>query len=423
MIMGRPGGTEAVLVTLSRNITIAGKLWLVVLVLLRALPLLLAGFPLYWDEAERFACSTVQPGCANACYDAFRPLSPLRFWPLQLLGLCLPLALFCTHVSHRALSCPEPRPLSHPEPRPQPRDPDAALCSGHVSHQALPRPGQSEGRGEGRDFPCAYLVQVLIRLALEAGFGAGQYLLFGLRVPRRLLCGEAPCTSAVECFPSRPTEQTSALRLSLGLAAASLLLSTADLACALRRCARKRRDRAPGRKSGVEEEEEDEERYLSPSSLRADPPPPQTQDPAQRRASQSRTSKAGSAPLETGGVAVGSAAGSEAETGSNTNTNNAHPHPETGGVGRDGGGVGRDGGGVGRDVGGVGSGLTSPGGTPRPARSSDLRPPPSPRPGRRPGGGVGTPTTARAHRTGQRPLVDTLDSRSESGDSERRAWV
>ncbi|KAJ8336628.1 hypothetical protein SKAU_G00378480 [Synaphobranchus kaupii] len=364
--MGRPGAMEVVFVALSRNITIVGKCWLLVLVVLRGLSLLMAGYPLYWDEQERFVCNTAQPGCANACFDAFSPLSLLRFWPVQLLIVSLPLAVFSTHVVHVTLS---------------------AIPAGTGSAPLL------SGRVRGQDFACVYLAQVLIRIGLEAGFAVAHYRLFGVRVPRRFLCGELPCTSTVECFTSRPTEKTAILGFTLGLNGLSLLLSAIDLACAVCCCVRRRRERAMKMRTDEEEEH----------SLRAEPSFPQTQSlhssaaTCKRRASQSGVSKAGSAHvLEAGGVA----AGSEGETESNSNNPGAE--------------------GMEGEGGGAEPGLTVPVGTPRPARSSvrsDLRPPPSPRPGGRPAGGVGTP---RAHRTTQRPLLDTPEN---SDSPERRAWV
>ncbi|KAJ8396096.1 hypothetical protein AAFF_G00021690 [Aldrovandia affinis] len=358
--MERPSAMEVLFITLNRNITIVGKVWLSLLVLLRALSVLLAGFPLYQDEQERFMCNTIQPGCANACYDVFSPLSLLRLWPIQLLSLCLPLAIFAAHVVH----------------------------------------------------------QVLLRIGLEAGFGAAHYCLFGFVVPKKFICHEFPCTSTVECFTSRPTEKSVMLNFMLVLSAVSLLLSIADLACAVRWCVRQRRERVMRTMYKEKEEEEDVEEghYLSPSSVRADAGFPLTQDLVatfrKRGDSQSSADKAGSAHLlEAGHVTVDPKSQLQGATGSNTNSNNAHSR--SGGDGGE------------REGGEVGPGPTV--GTPRPTRSCErergfLRPPLSPP--QRGGSLLGAPVVVRAQRVGQRALLDTLELQSESSDTpERRAWV
>ncbi|KAG9355175.1 hypothetical protein JZ751_000013, partial [Albula glossodonta] len=402
--MGAHGIMGDLFITISCNITIIGKVWLVLLVVLRFPALLLAGFPLYGDEQERFVCNTIQPGCANACYDISSPLSPLRFWPVQLLSLLLPLAVFAACVFHRvsvaSLAAESPgSPLYDVE---------------HLSTGMLRNPCAVQGRGsdtrgrvfavQGRGFASAYLAQVLLRTGLEAGFGAAQYLLFGLGVPRKFVCYEAPCTSMVECFTSRPAEKSTMLLFTLGLSALSLLLSLADLAYAFWWCVRQRRERVRTVMKTMHEEdvkekvEEKEEDYLSLNHVRADLGASTAF--RKRGASQSRAEEPGSAHLlEVGDRAVGTGTHLKEVTGPKANCNNAL--------------MGTEGDGEGGEM------ELNPSeprcqGTPRPKR-----PPPTPRQGRRP---IGTPTMARAQRVGQRTLVDTMETRPESADSERRAW-
>lgn len=90
-------------------------------------------------------------------------------------------------------------------------------------------------------FRCAYLLVVTARVLWEAAFAVGHFLFFGLSVPRSFLCYEAPCTSGVECYVSRPTEKTLMLHLMLGLAVLSVLLSLADLVGGARAALRFRR--------------------------------------------------------------------------------------------------------------------------------------------------------------------------------------
>eukprot|EP00071_Canis_lupus_P055809 XP_848529.2 gap junction delta-4 protein [Canis lupus familiaris] len=182
------------LITFNCNVTIVGKIWLIFAILLRMVVLLSAGAPVYQDEQERFVCNTLQPGCANVCYDAFSPVSQLRFWLLQSLAALLPSALFCAYVLHRGAAL-------------------AARGLGLGGRDAggprdLPVPDLSRG----------YVVHLSLRVLTEAAFGASHYLLFGLAVPARVPCAQPPCSGVVDCYVSRPTEK--ALQSAHGAASA-----------------------------------------------------------------------------------------------------------------------------------------------------------------------------------------------------------
>ncbi|TMS09270.1 Cyclin-Y, partial [Larimichthys crocea] len=179
------------------------KVWLIVMIFLRILILLFAGFPLYQDEQERFVCNTIQPGCANVCYDLFSPISLFRFWLVQLITVSLPCLIFIIYVVHE-ISNGLTVDLN---------------SSGHVKALPLfkihqePFSKTSENqmvaeRGWVRCFTGAYILHLMFRTLLEAGFGAAHYYLFGFYIPRRFLCQHTPCTTQVDCYISRPTEKT-----------------------------------------------------------------------------------------------------------------------------------------------------------------------------------------------------------------------
>ncbi|XP_047276285.1 gap junction gamma-3 protein isoform X1 [Homo sapiens] len=67
----------------SRRSTPVGRLLLPVLLGFRLVLLAASGPGVYGDEQSEFVCHTQQPGCKAACFDAFHPLSPLRFWVFQ----------------------------------------------------------------------------------------------------------------------------------------------------------------------------------------------------------------------------------------------------------------------------------------------------------------------------------------------------
>ncbi|XP_051006848.1 gap junction delta-4 protein [Acomys russatus] len=192
---------EFLIITLNCNVTIMGMLWLIVAVLLRILVVILAGSPIYQDEQEKFVCNTLQPGCANVCYDLFSPVSPLRFWLVQSLALLLPSVIF----------------------------------GAFVLHQGAKLAAQGACRARVPDLSAAYLVHLLLRTLLEAGLASLHYFFFGFSVPTRVSCSRVPCSGAVDCYVSRPTEKTLLMLFFWAVSALSFLLSLADLLCSLPR--------------------------------------------------------------------------------------------------------------------------------------------------------------------------------------------
>ena len=221
-----------------------GKTWWLLMVVIRLIVVLLAGFTLFSDEQERFVCNTIQPGCSNVCFNLFAPVSLFRLWLFHILLLCLPHLMFVTHIAHRLLWDPnsgrgyvainhhgnQGSPCSTPEISP------LLLHRHHLHGQDPPwcvRPVPS--------FHYAYLLVVTVHILMEAAFVAGHFLFFGLFIPRSFLCYEAPCTSGVQCYVSRPTEKTLMLNLMLGLACLSVMLSLVDLVAGARRALKWRR--------------------------------------------------------------------------------------------------------------------------------------------------------------------------------------
>uniref|UniRef100_A0A8B9NZZ8 Gap junction protein n=1 Tax=Apteryx owenii TaxID=8824 RepID=A0A8B9NZZ8_APTOW len=184
------------IITLNYNVTVVGKIWLMLIILLRLAVVVLAGYPLYQDEQERFICNTLQPGCSNVCYDLFSPISHFRFWLIQTVSILLPYAAFSIYVLHKVAM--------------------------HIVRIVL-------------NFSEAYTVHLSFRTLIEAAFGAGQYYLFGFFVPERFSCYHSPCTSMVDCYISRPTEKSIMMIFIWGVSSLSFLLSLVDLVCALRR--------------------------------------------------------------------------------------------------------------------------------------------------------------------------------------------
>ncbi|KAF6727982.1 Gap junction delta-4 protein [Oryzias melastigma] len=214
--MMEPSTSELLFISVNHSITLMGKLWLIVMVFLRILVLLFAGYPLYQDEQERFVCNTIQPGCANVCYDLFSPVSLFRFWLVQLVALCVPYLVFVAYVVHKVLNSV------------------SVTASGNQIHKEAPKK-VCVNEAATQSFAGAYVLHLLLRTLLEAAFGAAHYYLFGFHIPRRFLCHHAPCTTQVDCYISRPTEKTVMLNFMLGVASLCLLLNFLDFVFAVKR--------------------------------------------------------------------------------------------------------------------------------------------------------------------------------------------
>lgn len=239
---------------------------------LRLAVLLLLGSTLFSDEQERFVCNTIQPGCSAVCFDLFAPVSVLRLWLFHLILLALPHLLFATYVMHQVLapagSGGSPRGLEGPS----------------LHQSQLQEPG-------GPRFHCAYVLVVLVRILLEAVFGAGQFQLFGLSFPRSFLCYQAPCTSGVECYISRRTEKSLMLAFMLGVASLSILLSLFDLLSSVKAMVGRRRRRGElikGEQSSVitattTAEDGDKSSGWSRRDAQVEPPPTPTSTPGPSR--------------------------------------------------------------------------------------------------------------------------------------------
>ncbi|XP_073741553.1 gap junction delta-4 protein isoform X2 [Callorhinus ursinus] len=217
------------LITVNCNMTIVGKIWLIFMILLRMVVIILAGSPVYQDEQERFVCNTLQPGCANVCYDIFSPVSHLRFWLIQSVSVLLPSAVFSVYVVHKGAvlaACG----LSGPDGGPTRPDP----CDRSPGDRRRPPPCREPRHLTVPDFSSSYIVHLFLRMLTEAAFGASHYLLFGFLVPKRFSCTHSPCTGVVDCYVSRPTEKSIMMLFMWAVSALSLLLSVADLICSVR---------------------------------------------------------------------------------------------------------------------------------------------------------------------------------------------
>ncbi|MGH0189454.1 UNVERIFIED_CONTAM: hypothetical protein FKN15_045946 [Acipenser sinensis] len=220
--------------------TFVGKLWLTVLIVFRIVLTVVAGESIYYDEQSNFVCNTDQPGCENVCYDAFAPLSHVRFWVFQIILVATPSVMYLGYAVHKIARSEEGRGCRHGGFDCDRKQRRKLFGAGRKHHHRgieeteedneeedpliVEEPeldsrseGNSAGKAERHDgrrrikedgLMKIYVMQLLARTSLEVGFLRGQYVLYGFKVSPTYVCERSPCPYKVDCFISRPTEKT-----------------------------------------------------------------------------------------------------------------------------------------------------------------------------------------------------------------------
>ncbi|KAM9836277.1 gap junction gamma-1 protein-like [Aulostomus maculatus] len=216
---------------ISNHSTFVGKIWLTVLIIFRIVLTAVGGETIYYDEQSKFICNTNQPGCENVCYDAFAPLSHVRFWIFQVILITTPTIMYLGFAMHKIARMEDSdyRPI-RPRKKRMPivsrgavRDYEEAEDNGEedpmIAEEIEPeKPDKaekgSEKKHDGRrrilrdGLMKVYVCQLLWRSAFEVAFLFGQYVLYGFEVIPSYVCTRSPCPHTVDCFVSRPTEKT-----------------------------------------------------------------------------------------------------------------------------------------------------------------------------------------------------------------------
>ncbi|XP_023266124.1 gap junction beta-7 protein-like [Seriola lalandi dorsalis] len=170
---------ENVLSGVNKYSTVIGRIWLSVVFLFRILVYVAAAEQVWKDEQRDFVCNTEQPGCENACFDHFFPISQVRLWALQLIMVSTPSLLVALHVAYR-----EHRETKHKR-----------------------RLYRDKGSIDGGLF-CTYTVSLVFKIALEVGSLLAFYFLYnGFEVPILLRCSQSPCPNTVDCYTARAKEK------------------------------------------------------------------------------------------------------------------------------------------------------------------------------------------------------------------------
>ncbi|XP_066537100.1 gap junction protein gamma 2 [Hoplias malabaricus] len=247
--------------------TFVGKVWLTVLIIFRIVLTAVGGESIYSDEQTKFTCNTKQPGCENVCYDAFAPLSHVRFWVFQIIMISTPSVLYLGFAVHRiARASEKDQQRRRRQQQHSSRTHRSRWRAGHHPDQALDQEEEEDEdddaepmiyedalevqetkpeveKGSGRDptkhdgrrrimqegLMKIYILQLLSRAVFEVGFLAGQYLLYGFRVNPSFVCNKVPCPHRVDCFVSRPTEKTIFLLIMYVVSCLCLVLNLCEM--------------------------------------------------------------------------------------------------------------------------------------------------------------------------------------------------
>ncbi|XP_056145132.1 gap junction gamma-1 protein-like [Lampris incognitus] len=234
---------------ISNHSTYVGKIWLTLLIVFRIVLTAVGGESIYYDEQSKFVCNTQQPGCENVCYDAFAPLSHIRFWVFQVIMITTPTIMYLGFAMHKIarMDDEEYRPRRKRMPmvsRGANRDYEEAEDNGEEDpmileeiepekeKEAVEKPSKKhDGRRRiKRDgLMKVYVFQLLSRAIFEVSFLFGQYILYGLEVAPSYVCKRSPCPHTVDCFISRPTEKTIFLLIMYAVSALCLLFTLLEI--------------------------------------------------------------------------------------------------------------------------------------------------------------------------------------------------
>ncbi|XP_051949116.1 gap junction gamma-1 protein-like [Xyrauchen texanus] len=251
---------------ISNHSTFVGKIWLTLFIIFRIVLTVVGGESIYNDEQSNFVCNTQQPGCENVCYDAFAPLSHVRFWVFQIIMITTPTIMYLGFAMHKIARFADdeykPRNRKHIPMvnHGANRDYEAAEDNGEEDPMMLEEiltekekaPEKPTVKHDGRrrikrdGLMKVYILQLFSRIIFEVGFLFGQYILYGFEVAPLYVCTRSPCPHTVDCFVSRPTEKTIFLLIMYAVSCLCLTLTLleilhlgiSEICDAFRRCAR-----------------------------------------------------------------------------------------------------------------------------------------------------------------------------------------
>ncbi|CAJ1077590.1 gap junction Cx32.2 protein-like [Xyrichtys novacula] len=216
--MGEWSFLSALLDKVQSHSTVVGKVWMSVLFLFRIF-ILAAGIDTIWgDEQSNMDCNTLSPGCRNACYDRSFPMSHTRFWVLQILTVSTPTLIYLGHVLL----------VIRKENKMRRRQEQKLSKNGMLK---APKYSDEFGKVQLKGVLLfSYMMQLLLKIILEAAFLVGQYFLYGfILMPAKISFSDYPCPSVVHCFISRPTEKSIFIIFMMAMAVLSVILNIVEM--------------------------------------------------------------------------------------------------------------------------------------------------------------------------------------------------
>lgn len=233
---------------ISNHSTFVGKIWLTLLIVFRIVLTAVGGESIYYDEQSKFTCNTHQPGCENVCYDAFAPLSHVRYWAFQVIMITAPTIMYLGFAMHKIARMddddykPNSRKRMPIVSRGANRDYEEAEDNGEedpmIQEEIEPEKEVKEKPNKKHDgrrrikrdgLMKVYVFHLLARGLFESSFLFGQYILYGLEVAPSYVCTRSPCPHTVDCFVSRPTEKTIFLLIMYAVSALCLLFTLLEI--------------------------------------------------------------------------------------------------------------------------------------------------------------------------------------------------
>ncbi|KAJ8387494.1 hypothetical protein AAFF_G00155950 [Aldrovandia affinis] len=204
-----------------------GRIWLSVVFVFRVLVFVVAAERVWSDDQKDFDCNTRQPGCPNACYDYYFPISHTRLWALQLIFVTCPSLLVVMHVAYR-------------------EDRERKYRAKHGEGAKLyDNTGQKHG-----GLWWTYLLSLFFKTGIEFAFLYLLHLIYNsFFLPRVVKCDISPCPNQVDCYIGHPTEKTIFTYFMVGASAFCIVLNVCEIVyligMRINRLARKNSMKAP----------------------------------------------------------------------------------------------------------------------------------------------------------------------------------
>lgn len=212
--------------------TLVGEIWLIILFICRMLVIGVAAEDVWIDEQEEFICNTHQPGCRNVCYDLAFPISPIRYWVLQIISVSSPSLVYVGHALYRLQVLEKIRQrkkaLLWRELEDAEMEPAVARKRIEREMKQIYQEQISKATLRG-SLMRTYVAHIIIRSVVEVGFMSGQYLLYGFHLYTLFKCEQDPCPNTVDCFVSRPMEKSIYMVYMQSISALSLFLSIMEI--------------------------------------------------------------------------------------------------------------------------------------------------------------------------------------------------